>query len=54
MSPRDEFQVFLRRTGRWWAIDIPRLDLQTQCRTLEGAEGLARGLAAEAVGAPRT
>ncbi|MFD4977786.1 hypothetical protein, partial [Streptomyces sp. NPDC058424] len=52
MSPRDEFQVLLRRIGRWWAIDIPRLDLHTQCRTLEGAEDLARGLVAEAIGAP--
>ncbi|MFE7331857.1 hypothetical protein ACFU8W_44630 [Streptomyces sp. NPDC057565] len=52
MSPRDEFQVLLRRIGRWWAIDIPRLNLHTQCRTLEGAEDLARGLVAEAVGAP--
>ncbi|MGW4047337.1 hypothetical protein [Streptomyces sp. NPDC004721] len=52
MSPRDEFQVLLRRIGRWWAIDIPRLDLHTQCRTLESAEDLARGLVAEAVGAP--
>ncbi|MFE7391831.1 hypothetical protein [Streptomyces sp. NPDC057582] len=52
MSPRDEFQVLLRRIGRWWAIDIPRLNLHTQCRTLESAEDLARGLVAEAVGAP--
>ncbi|MEU0837194.1 hypothetical protein [Streptomyces sp. NPDC005969] len=52
MSPRDEFQVLLRRIGRWWAIDIPHLDLHTQCRTLEGAEDLARGLVAEAIGAP--
>ncbi|MGX4690682.1 hypothetical protein [Streptomyces sp. JNUCC 63] len=52
MSPRDEFQVLLRRTGRWWAIDVPRLDLHTQCRTLDGAEELARGLVAEAVGVP--
>ncbi|MEU1600370.1 hypothetical protein ABZ468_48385 [Streptomyces sp. NPDC005708] len=52
MSPRDEFQVLLRRIGRWWAVDIPSLDLHTQCRTLEGAEDLARGLVAEAVGVP--
>ncbi|WP_326791404.1 hypothetical protein OHA79_01640 [Streptomyces sp. NBC_00841] len=52
MSPRDEFQVLLRRIGRWWAINIPRLDLHTQCRTLDSAEDLARGLVAEAVGAP--
>ncbi|MFC9245496.1 hypothetical protein ACFT7S_16170 [Streptomyces sp. NPDC057136] len=30
----------------------PRLDLHAQCRTLERAEDLARGLVAEAVGAP--
>ncbi|MFE7246031.1 hypothetical protein [Streptomyces sp. NPDC057580] len=52
MSPRDEFQVLLRRIGRWWAVDIPRLDLHAQGRTLEGAEDLARGLVAEAVGVP--
>ncbi|GAB3003136.1 hypothetical protein GCM10023080_081040 [Streptomyces pseudoechinosporeus] len=52
MSPRYEVQVLLRRIGRWWAIDVPRLDLHTQSRTLEGAEDLARGLVAEAVGAP--
>ncbi|GHE62157.1 hypothetical protein GCM10014715_14670 [Streptomyces spiralis] len=52
MSPRDEFQVLLRRIGRWWAVDIPTLDLHTQCRTLEGAEDLARGMVAEAVGVP--
>lgn len=52
MSSCDQFQVLLRRIGRWWAVDIPRLDLHTQCRTLERAEELARGLVAEAVGAP--
>ncbi|MFE7707572.1 hypothetical protein ACFU6I_17590 [Streptomyces sp. NPDC057486] len=46
MSPRDEFQVLLRRIGRWWAIDIPHLNLHTQCRTLESTEDLARGLVA--------
>ncbi|WP_328399383.1 hypothetical protein OHS70_21250 [Streptomyces sp. NBC_00390] len=50
MSPRYEVQVLLHRIGRWWAVDVPRLDLHTQCRTLEGAEDLARGLVAEAVG----
>ncbi|GHD86968.1 hypothetical protein [Streptomyces naganishii] len=52
MSPRDEFHVLLRRIGRWWAVDIPSLDLHTQCRTLEGAEDLARGMVAEALGVP--
>ncbi|WP_086726707.1 hypothetical protein [Streptomyces carpinensis] len=52
MSPRDEFQVLLRRIGRWWAVDVPSLDLHTQSRTLEGAEDLARGMVAEAVGVP--
>ncbi|NUK51782.1 hypothetical protein HRW14_16190 [Streptomyces lunaelactis] len=52
MSPRYEVQVVLHRIGQWWAVDVPRLDLHTQCRTLEGAEDLARGLVAEAVGAP--
>lgn len=48
MSRRHE--VVLHRIGRWWAIDVPGLDLHSQCRTLEEAEGLARGLIAEAVG----
>ncbi|MDX3772368.1 MULTISPECIES: hypothetical protein [unclassified Streptomyces] len=52
MSPHYEVQVLLHRIGRWWAVDIPRLGLQAQCRTLEHAEDLARGLVAEAVGAP--
>lgn len=52
MSPRYEVQVLLHRIGRWWAVDVPRLDLHAQCRTLERAEALARGLVAEAVGAP--
>ncbi|MGP3638404.1 hypothetical protein ACTU45_34735 [Streptomyces sp. 24-1644] len=52
MSPHYEVQVLLRRIGRWWAVDVPRLDLHAQCRTLEHAEDLARGLVAEAVGAP--
>ncbi|MCX4596917.1 hypothetical protein OG819_47005 [Streptomyces sp. NBC_01549] len=52
MSPRYEVQVLLHRIGRWWAVDVPRLALHTQSRTLEGAEDLARGLVAEAVGAP--
>nr|WTB35003.1 hypothetical protein OG781_41035 [Streptomyces sp. NBC_00830] len=52
MSPHYEVQVLLRRIGRWWAVDIPRLGLHAQCRTLEHAEDLARGLVAEAVGAP--
>ncbi|MFD7323661.1 hypothetical protein ACFV9D_21610 [Streptomyces sp. NPDC059875] len=52
MSPRYEVEVLLRRIGRWWAVDVPRLDLHAQCRTLEGAEDVARGLVAEAVGAP--
>jgi hypothetical protein len=52
MSPRYEFQVLLHRIGRWWAVDIPRLDLHSQCRTLERVEDLARGLVAEAVGVP--
>ncbi|MFD8651143.1 hypothetical protein [Streptomyces mirabilis] len=52
MSHRYEFQVLLHRIGRWWAVDIPRLDLHSQCRTLERVEDLARGLVAEAVGVP--
>ncbi|MET8404050.1 hypothetical protein [Streptomyces sp900116325] len=52
MSPHYEVQVLLHRIGRWWAIDIPRLGLHAQCRTLEHAEDLARGLVADAVGAP--
>ncbi|MCX5353277.1 hypothetical protein OG901_37010 [Streptomyces mirabilis] len=52
MSPRYEIQVLLHRIGRWWAVDIPRLDLHSQCRTLERVEDLARGLVAEAVGVP--
>ncbi|WP_455359964.1 hypothetical protein [Streptomyces sp. SYSU K21746] len=52
MSPRYEVQVLLRRIGRWWAVDVPRLDLHAQCRTLEHAEDLARGLVAEALGVP--
>ncbi|MFF8610258.1 hypothetical protein ACF06X_30600 [Streptomyces sp. NPDC015346] len=52
MSPRYEVQVLLRRIGRWWAVDVPSLDLHAQCRTLEHAEDLARGLVAETVGAP--
>ncbi|WP_210585859.1 hypothetical protein [Streptomyces sp. GESEQ-35] len=52
MSPRYEVQVLLHRIGRWWAVDVPGLDVHTQCRTLEGAEDRARGLVAEAVGAP--
>ena len=50
MSPR--YEVRLHRIGRWWAVDVPQLALHTQCRTLEEAEGLARGLVAEAVGSP--
>ncbi|WP_329114227.1 hypothetical protein [Streptomyces sp. NBC_01353] len=52
MSPRYEVQVLLRRVGRWWAVDVPRLDLHAQCRTLERAEDLARTLVAEAAGVP--
>ncbi|MFJ5534072.1 hypothetical protein [Streptomyces sp. NPDC093261] len=52
MGPHYEFQVLLHRIGRWWAVDIPRLDLHSQCRTLDRVEDLARGLVAEAVGAP--
>ncbi|MET9583229.1 hypothetical protein ABZY10_08915 [Streptomyces sp. NPDC006539] len=52
MSPHYQVEVLLHRIGRWWAIDVPRLDLHAQCRTLEHAEDLARGLVAEAVGAP--
>ncbi|MGW1167839.1 hypothetical protein [Streptomyces sp. NPDC002550] len=52
MSPRYAFQVLLHRIDRWWAVDIPRLDLHSQCRTLEKVEDLARGLVAEAVGVP--
>ncbi|MET8331840.1 hypothetical protein [Streptomyces sp. NPDC005181] len=48
---RSRYEVLLHRIGRWWAVDVPRLALHTQCRTLEGAEDLARGLVAEAVGA---
>ncbi|MFF4347481.1 hypothetical protein [Streptomyces sp. NPDC001530] len=50
MSPR--YEVVLRRVGRWWAVDVPSLALHTQCRTLEEADDLARGLVAETVGAP--
>ncbi|MFF4213658.1 hypothetical protein ACFYZE_30785 [Streptomyces sp. NPDC001796] len=52
MSPRCAFQVLLRRIDRWWAVDIPRLDLHSQCHTLERVEDLARGLVADAVGVP--
>ncbi|MGW1711031.1 hypothetical protein ACWCP8_37630 [Streptomyces sp. NPDC002206] len=37
MSPHYEVQVLLHRIGRWWAVDIPRLGLHAQCRTLEHA-----------------
>ncbi|MGW1006491.1 hypothetical protein [Streptomyces sp. NPDC002520] len=52
MNARYEFQVLLHRIGRWWAVDIPHLDLHSQCRTLEKVEDLARGLVSEAVGVP--
>ncbi|GAA4908049.1 hypothetical protein ACFPM3_12845 [Streptomyces coeruleoprunus] len=48
MSPR--YQVQLHRIGRWWALDVPELTLHTQCRTLDEADGLARGLIADALG----
>jgi hypothetical protein len=44
-------EVVLHRIGRWWAVDVPGLDLHSQCRTLEEVEGPARDLISEAVGA---
>ncbi|MFI9343980.1 hypothetical protein ACIG0D_22345 [Streptomyces sp. NPDC052773] len=41
----------LHQIGRWWAVDVPGLDLHSQCRTLDEGEGLARNLIAEAIGA---
>ncbi|MFE9623997.1 type II toxin-antitoxin system HicB family antitoxin [Streptomyces sp. NPDC006527] len=46
------YEVTLRRTGRWWAADVPVLGLHTQGRTLDEAEALARDLVARATGAP--
>lgn len=48
MTSRHE--VRLHRMGRWWALDIPGLDLHSQCRTLDEAEDLARELLAQALG----
>ncbi|POX46384.1 hypothetical protein C3489_31890 [Streptomyces sp. Ru71] len=48
MTSRHE--VRLHRMGRWWALDVPGLDLHSQCRTLDEAEVLARDLIAEASG----
>lgn len=44
------YEVRLHRIGRWWAVDIPDASVHTQCRTLEGAEGMARDAISEALG----
>lgn len=44
------YEVRLHRIGRWWAVDIPDASVHTQCRTLEGAEGMARDALSEALG----
>lgn len=46
------YEVHLRRSGRWWNVDIPELSLYTQGRTLEEAESLARSAIAGALRAP--
>lgn len=46
------YEVRLRRTGRWWAVDIPALSVQTQCRTLDEARDIARDTLARASGTP--
>ncbi|MBT2395969.1 type II toxin-antitoxin system HicB family antitoxin [Streptomyces sp. ISL-100] len=42
----------LHRIGRWWAVDVPDLDIHTQCRTLDEAEDMARDAIAQAIGIP--
>ncbi|WP_148589345.1 type II toxin-antitoxin system HicB family antitoxin [Streptomyces sp. WAC01526] len=44
------YEARLRRTGRWWAVDIPELAIHTQCRTLDEAEDMARDAIVEALG----
>ncbi|MEV6650248.1 hypothetical protein [Streptomyces sp. NPDC051219] len=44
------YEARLHRIGRWWAIDVPQLDIHTQCRTLDEAEDMARGAIVEALG----
>lgn len=43
------YEARLRRTGRWWAVDIPELAIHTQCRTLDEAEDMARDAIVEAL-----
>ncbi len=38
--------------GRWWAVDIPAVAVQTQCRTLDEAEDMARDAIGGAFGVP--
>ncbi|MBT2492697.1 hypothetical protein J7E96_30140 [Streptomyces sp. ISL-96] len=39
----------LHRIGRWWAVDVPDLNIHTQCRTLDEAEDMARDAIAQAI-----
>lgn len=44
------YEARLHRIGRWWAVDIPRVAVHTQCRTLDEAEDMARDAIAEGLG----
>lgn len=49
-----DYEVEVRRDGRWWMIHVPEIDQLTQARRISEIEDMARSLIAISTDTPLT